>query len=381
MSFAHIAPSIRIFADSHGLERLNRELARLGCRRAVVFCGRSLAQHPCMELVRDGIGDRLAGTFSGVKAHSPVPAVLEGVAGLRDLRADAVVAVGGGSAIVTARAAAIFLAEGDDLSSISTHRDANGRMHSPRLSKPKLPQLVVPTTPNTAAVKAGTAVFNPDDARRYALFDPKTRASAVFVHADLLASAPTELVLAASLDCLSLAIDGLVSRSGDPFSDALLIQSIRLLVRALPQLGEHDTPGIREDLTMAALLCGRGTDHSGAGITTVLGHAIGVNHHVENGRVKAVLLPETMQFNLGNNDKGFANLALALGVDDARAVPAALRSLRSQIGLPGSLGALGIVDDALPAIAERAMLDWFIKDNPRTIEDPVELVELMRNAL
>lgn len=381
MPFSHVSPELRIFSGPDSLSRIERELARLGASRAVIFCGRTLSASPLIEMVRAGMGARHAGTFAGVKAHSPVPAVAEGAAFLRAHDADAVVAVGGGSAVVSARAATIFLAEGDDLSKIATFRDATGRMSSPRLSQPKLPQLIVPTTPNTAVVKAGTAVFDPADSRRHALFDPKTRAGAVFVQPDMLATAPADLLLSASLDTLSLAIDGLISRTGDPVADALLIHAVRLLMAGLPRLRDADTPALREELTMAALLCGRGTDHTGAGVTTVLGHAIGANHHVENGTVKATLLPHAMRFNAGHNDAGFANLALALGVDSADGVAPALEAFNTTMGLPRTLTELEIPESAFDEIAGRSMLDWFLTGNPRKVSDPQELVTLLRGAL
>ena len=55
------------------------------------------------------------------------------------------------------------------------------KLHSPKLLAPKLPQFIVPTTPTTAMVKAGSAVFDPATGERLALFDPKTRAHAIFI--------------------------------------------------------------------------------------------------------------------------------------------------------------------------------------------------------
>ena len=107
------------------------------------------------------MGERCAGIFSGVRAHSPAPAVAEAAQRLRRLEADAVVAVGGGSAIVTARAASILLAENGDLRELCTAMDERWLAAQPKLAAPKLPQLVIPTTPTTATVKAGSAVLDP----------------------------------------------------------------------------------------------------------------------------------------------------------------------------------------------------------------------------
>ena len=72
------------------------------------------------------MGDRCAGVFTGVRAHSPVPSVAAAAEELKRLQADAVIAVGGGSAIVTARAASILAAENRDVRELCTTQDAKG---------------------------------------------------------------------------------------------------------------------------------------------------------------------------------------------------------------------------------------------------------------
>jgi alcohol dehydrogenase class IV len=234
-SFQHITPPQRLFSGPASLGLLGPELERLNSRRAHRIRAQPL-----------------------------------------QLRAPASVAVGGGSAIVTARAASILPAENGDLKTLCTLRDQRGELVSPRLLAPKLPHLVVPTTPTTATVKAGSAVFDPADGARLALFDPKTRAHAIFIHPELVESAPRELVVTASLDTFVSAVEGLTSHSGDPISDALLMHALRLLALHLPDQVHGDAdPAARGELIFAAVLCGQGTDYTGAGIATVLGHAVG----------------------------------------------------------------------------------------------------------
>jgi alcohol dehydrogenase len=156
-SFRHIVPPLRLYHGSDSLEFLGRELERLGSERAVVFCGASLAREGAvLDLVRAAMGARCAGVFTGVAAHSPLPEVEAAARELQRLRADAVVAVGGGSAIVTARAASILVAEQGDARRLCTARDAGGALRSPKLLAAKMPQLVLPSTPTTATVKAGS---------------------------------------------------------------------------------------------------------------------------------------------------------------------------------------------------------------------------------
>ena len=384
-SFSHVETPLRVFSGADCLTKLERELSRLGASRAVIVTGGTLSRGPLVAMIRDAMGARCAGVYAGVKAHTPRSGVEEAAAELSRLNADAVVAVGGGSAVVTARAASIYLAEGNDLDALCTRRDDSGRMISPRLGADKIPQVVIPTTPNTAMVKAGSAVFDEAAGARKALFDPKTRAQSIFVHPDLLMSAPQGLVVSAALDSFTLGIEGLLSKSGDAMSDAALMHAIRLLGPALRIMDSADGADLRADLAMAAILCGRGTDHAGAGAGTVLGHAIGANHEVENGIAKAVLMPHVLRFNAGHATAGMRLLATALGVGETADPVAgscnAIAEVFQARRLPEKLADLGITRTHLDNIAERGMDDWFLGGNPRPIASADDLVQILDAAL
>ena len=386
-SFQHATPALRLFHGPDSLSHPSRELARLNSRRAVIFCGSSLAREgTLLDLVRSAAGDRCAGVFTAVRAHSPLASVEEAAATLKRLEADAVIAVGGGSAIVTARAASILLAENGHARDLCTTQDENGALTSPKLLAAKLPQLIVPTTPTTAIVKAGSAVFDPDNGKRLPLYDPKTRAQSVFIHPALIQSAPRELVASASLNTLAMAIEGLTSRSGDPLADALLMHALRLLAQHLPNPAQLDDPRVRGDLVLAAVLCGQGTDFTGAGITTVLGHAIGARHELENGIANAVLLPHALRFNAEAAATGLAKVATALGLppsdgaSQAEAIIEALEPTFQALGVPRCLCMAGVPREALPDIAASAIGDWFLRGNPRPVRAASELQQVLEQA-
>ena len=380
-SLQHHTPPLRLFAGDDCLRHLPRELDRLGARRAVIVCGSSLVRSGLLDTVEAALGERAAGRFTLVRPHSPLPEVLAAADTLRACGADAVVAIGGGSAIVTARAASILLAEGKPAAELATSMKPGGEMHSPRLLADKLPQMVLPTTPTTAMVKAGSAVHDPVRGARLALFDPKTRAQALFLHPGLLASAPAGLIISAGLDTLSLAVEGLLARGSDPLADASLIHAIRLLALHLGgDLADDDT---RAQLVFAAILTGQGTDFTGAGIATVLGHAIGMGHAIDNGLAKAILLPHAVQFNAAAAPAGIAKVATGLGLDisaTSTAVAEALARMRAALGMVARLRDAGIPQHALPAIAARGMGDWFLRGNPRPVESAADLQTVLEAA-
>jgi alcohol dehydrogenase class IV len=384
-SFRHIFPALRLFSGADCLGQLGAELERAGSQRAVLVCGASIARdEKLIELIMRAACRRCVSVCSGVLAHSPLPVVEAVSAELARQEADAAIAVGGGSAVVTARAASILLAEKRDGRSLATARDpASGRLMSPKLIAPKIPQFVIPTTPTTATVKAGSAMLDPDNGARLALFDPKTRASAVFLHPDFVASAPHSLVLSASLNTTAMTVEALLSRTGDPFSDGLLLHALGLVVEHLPRFAASDHPDARAALMMASLLTGHASDYTGAGIAIPLGHAVSARFHLENGRVNAIVLPHVIRFNSAASPQGMTHLARVLTPGQPVQVESIVRAtadLIAQAGTTRRLRDLGVDHDALPDIAAVAMDDWFVRDNPRPIRAVSELLEVLEAA-
>jgi alcohol dehydrogenase len=383
-SFQYLDSHLRVYAGAESLQSVGRELDRVGCRRAVILCGSTLARSPMLDIVRNALGDRCAGVFGGVKSHSPIPTVLAAAEELKRLGADAAVAVGGGSVIVTARVASIVLAEGTDIASMASSIDANGRLNSPKLLARKIPQLVVPTTPTTASVKAGSAIFDIEARKRCALFDPKTRAQAVFVHPELILPVPSHVVIGASLNTLVMAIEGLASRTGNPFSDALLMHALRLCVRNLE--GPIGDPDKRGELILAAVMCGKGTDQTGAGMALALGHAIGTRHEIDNGIANAIVLPFVMKFNAEVATSGYEKAAAALNLEHSKAdrlvaeLTETLSRLFRALNVPRRLRDAGVPREALSELASLALEDWFLRSNPRPVQKASEIESILQEA-
>jgi alcohol dehydrogenase len=386
-SFQHITPPLRVFQGEDCLRFLGRELERLNSSRAVIMCGKSMMLETNMiNIVQSAIGGRYAGIFSGVKAHSPKQSVIEAAQLLLELKADSVIAIGGGSAIVTARAASILLAEKGELESLSTVMDEKGVLRSPKLAAPKIPQLIIPTTPTTAMVKAGSAVLDADSGERRALFDPKTRAQSIFIHPDFLRSSPRALILGSGLNTFAMAIEGLTSLTGDSLADALLMHAVRLMKKQLASSALEGDAAARAELVLAAVLCGQGTDFTGAGMITALGHIIGSRHHIENGIVNAIILPHALRFSSEVIQSGLSKVATALDLtptNDTLLVESIIEDIEAffgRLGVPRRLRDVGVPKNSLPDIATLGMSDWFMRANPRPVRNITEVQHILELA-
>ena len=370
-NLVHATPAFRTFCGERALASLPRELDRLKSRRAVIVTGPWLADHPdVVKALAAALADRSAGTFDAVEEHSPVPSVEAAARFMAEVEADAVIAVGGGSCVVTARAASILLAEGRPVRELCTQRDAVGALVSPKLLAPKLPNWVVPTTPITAYAKAGSAVRDPATGDRLALFDPKTRAQGIFIDPGVASTSPAGLVSSAGLNAFSMAVEGLLGNLGDPLADALLIHALRELSVWLPQAkAAPDDPQPRMRLMLASLLCGQGSDYVGGGLAQALSHAAGPRSSTANGVVEALLLPHTMRFAVDEFHGSLKPVAEALGcppdaVTDEDAVRV-VQSLTAAMGVPTRLRDVGVTSESLAEIVDHVMEDWTLTRVPR----------------
>ena len=255
---------------------------------------------------------------------------------------------------------------------------------SPKLAKPKLPQFVVASTPTTACAKSGAAVTLPGG-KRLSLFDPKARAQATFLQPQLFAATPHKLIVDASMDGFAQAIQGLESDRREPLSDASLLHGVRLIRSSLDAEADSTRANHRGNLMLAAQLIGEGTDHTGAGAASALGHSIGARFSVGNGAAKAIVLPFTLRFNAPVTRGRMNDVAGALGLnhrvegDAVEAISSACREFFNSLSLPSRLRELNVPYDALAQIADDVSHDWFFAQNPRAMRH-ADLMELLEAA-
>ncbi|MCH8297605.1 MAG: iron-containing alcohol dehydrogenase [Chloroflexi bacterium] len=387
-SFRFVGYPVRVHAGTDAISKLADEVDRLRARRILVVCGKSVATKTnLVDRVKEALGDRVAGVFSGGKTGSPVTSVMEGVAAARDVDADGIVAVGGGSAVVTARGITILLAEKGTAQELCTQYPAGKPPVSPRLMAPKIPNFIVLTTATTAVTRAGTALIDPESGHRLELFDPKTRPAAVIWDDQALLTASPWLCLNASASCFT-GVAGALQRTGlNPLAESDLLEALRLLKHNLPLVNSNpEDPAVRINLCAAAFLYNRATDAgaggSALGVVTALAHSLDTRYpECGHGDAYSILTAPGMRFNLEANTAGQARFADAMGVrvqgmDDTQAAATAadaIEEMFKSLDLPVRLGQVGVTEDGIDLIAEDAMTDFGLHRNVRKIQNVDDL--------
>ena len=388
--FRHRSFPLSIHAGKGALDELRGEVDRTKAKRAFVVCGNSVARNTdLVARVKANLGGRFAGAFDGVKVSSPLPSVLDGAAAARQAEADLIVAVGGGSAMVTARAIIILLAEKGDIHEICTQYPPGQAPVSPKLMAPKIPNILVLTTPSTAMTRAGTAVMDTGSHRRLELFDPKTRPAAMIWDDDALLTAPADLYLSTAASALSGILASAASPRTNPLALADLLHALRLSVESLPLIRtDPKNTTARINLVAASFLGNRALDGMRGrafGIISSLGHVIDTLYtNLSHGDSSSLTTAWGMRFNLEQTSAGLARLAHALGVgkglpeqEAAKRAPDFIEDFYRRLGMPVRLRDASIPQQDIERIAHHAMGDFYLHQNARKVKNQSELVELL----
>ena len=393
--FRHTAYPVRVFAGDDALSNLRAAVQRSGATRPFVVCGQSVAKRTnLLDRVADALGESPAGIFDEVRTGSPAPAALDGCRKAREADADLIIAVGGGSAVVTARAIIILLAEGGDPHDHATKYPPGQPPSSPRLMAPKIPSILVLTTPTTAATRAGAAVIDGATGHRLEMFDPKTRPTTVIWDTEALLTAPAELCVSASGSLFSGVIGALQASRLNAMATADLLGALGLLVENLPAVRKSPDDGAaRVNLCAASFMYNRawdtGAGGSALGVVSALAHSLdtrcpGCSH----GAAYSIITGPGMRFNRDHNAAGQARVADALGIrepgaSDAAAADAAADAVTAffeAIGLPVRLRDVGVPGESIPVIAADALTDFGLHRNVRPVNGVEELEAVLRSA-
>jgi maleylacetate reductase len=348
---------------------------RLAAQRVFIMASRSLDQAgDTVGGIRAALGQRLAGQYQGMPAHSPRAAVLDATRQARAAGADLIVTVGGGSLTDAAKAVRLCLANAvDSIEAMDALRPGG-----PAPQAPAIRQVSVPTTLSAGEFSAIAGVTDERTKVKELFRHPGLIPSAVVLDPAMTLATPEWLFLSTGIRAVDHCVEGICAAEAHPFADAQALRGLALLAAGLARV--KAVPGdmaarlecqIGAWLSMAPLATGvpMGASH---GIGYVLGAAFDIPH----GHTSCIMLPAVMRWNLPANAARQALVAAAMGAPD-RPAAEQLDALIDRLGMPRRLSAVGIGRDAFGRIAEAAMATPWVPRNPRRIAGPAEVLEIL----
>lgn len=283
-------------------------------------------------------------------------------AALADSGAGAIVAIGGGSVIDTAKAARLCAQRDASFSEVVAGE--------PSYPRPGVPLVAVPTTAGTGSeVSGGAVIADLATQRKSGIAHPNLRAQHALVDPVLTYSVPPPTTAYTGVDALAQAIAGIVARVRTPIGDAIALESIRRIGHSLVRA--HRDGGdvaARSQMACGSLMAGLTMNISDCTAEHSLGQAIGGMFHAPHGLTVGVVLAETLERERRHVPEQLERVADVLGVPDdgtgdgSRAVRG-VRELLAELRFP-VLRELGVHESDLDALSQAAHEDFFHTQSP-----------------
>jgi len=354
------------------------QMDRLGVSRAFLMVSGTLNRTTDeIDKIRNRLGPCCVATFDAMPPHTPREAVIAAAEQARAAEADLIVTVGGGSITDGAKAVQLCLANNvRSVEAIDTIRADKGV--APPMNAPVVRQISVPTTIAGGEFSAIAGVTNVrskvKETVRHALVMPRAAIldPAVTLHT------PQWLWLSTGIRAVDHCVEGLCSREAHPYADAQALKGLSMLAQALPRVkADPRDLDARMDCQIGTWLS-MGPLSSGVpmGASHGIGYVLGAVFDVPHGYTSCVMLPSVMRWNKPDNAERQALVAAAMGQPGRDAADVLDEFIRS-LGMPRSLQDVRIGPEHFDRIAELAMATPWIPRNPRRIDGPAQVREIL----
>ena len=331
--FVYTGLPSRIVFGSGTLAKLAEEVDRLGLRRLMVVA--TPQQKLSAERTAASLGDRAAGVFAEAAMHTPLDVTERALLVATQMRADGLLAIGGGSTTGLAKAVAF---------------------------RTDLPQIVAPTT--YAGSEMTPILGETRNGAKTTLRSLKVLPETVIYDADLTLTLPVELSATSGLNAIAHAVEALYAEERNPIVTMMAEEGVRAFAKALPTIVRqpHDIDA-RSDALYGAWLCGACLGSVGMALHHKLCHTLGGSFDLPHSETHAIVLPHVVAYNAPAAPDAMARLCRALGAED----PAlGLFELGRRIGAPRALRDLGMPHEAIERAADLALANPYW--NPRPLE-------------
>ena len=371
----------KIHFGDNALERL----AQMPYNRILVITDPFIAKGPMIKLITEPLekAGKTYDVFHDVVPDAPIDKIIIGVKKMLEYMPEAIVAVGGGSAIDSSKAIREF---------------ALGINHYADVA-----MIAIPTTSGTGSEVTSFAVVNDTVAKiKHPLVSPSLTAEEAILDAELVKSVPPAITADTGMDVLTHAIEAYVSTDHNEFSTALAEKSIEIvgvfLLRAY--LNGSDTHA-RQKMHVASCLAGLAFNSASLGLTHGMAHQLGANFHIPHGRANAMLLPHIIEYNADIHKdsrsqseyhpsvKRYSTIAHVLGLSSYNKVMSVrsliqwIQFMNQDMKIPARISEIGTISvndymSKVEAMAEAALADACTATNPRT-PDKEAIMQIYRN--
>jgi alcohol dehydrogenase class IV len=381
-AFHYTSFAQEVIFGSGSLGKLGEMADRFGWQRMIVCTTERFRFRGRLAPIEALLGERLVATYEGVEPHVPERTVTEAANLAAGRNADAVIGLGGGSAIGTAKAVSMTLEE---------LREGHPAHITSPIDQPLIPVIAIPTTyagSEMTAVYGVTHHANNLD-RKVTVSNPKITPKLVIYDPLLTLDLPPRMTAGTGINAVAHCIEALYSITRNPLSTASALAGLSAIAHALPRCyADGADVEARSEMLTGSFLAGTALSTVAMGLHHGICHVIGGATGTAHGDANSVMLPYVMRFNLDVTAPQLALAAEAMGVpvgglsaEEAAAAAAQLvADWVEQMHLPRRLGDLGVQEEQLPDLAQMTFTSRTVQNNPKPITNVAEIEELLHRA-
>ena len=362
-------------------EKVAEEIKNRGYNKILVVTDRALIDAEVAQMVTEVLDKEEIQyfVFDGVKPNPTVTNVHDGLTMAKINNVDAIVAIGGGSVIDTAKAVAVIMTnpEFTDVVSLDGVADTKNKC---------LPIIALPTTAGTAAeVTINYVITDERRTKKMVCVDPHDIPEVAIIDPDLMQKMPQGLAASTGMDALTHAMEGYITKAGWLIPDMFHINAMSLIYKNLEKAANEKEEEAVEKMGYAQYIAGMGFSNVGLGIVHSMAHSLGAYFDTPHGIANALLLPHVLKFNGKVCPDLFRNMGASFGLDMANTtdeeavdkVVEAVRELSVKLGIPQTLREIGVPEEMIPTLAKQAINDACTPGNPRsvTVEDIIDIYQ------
>ncbi len=359
----------RIVMGPGCLSQIQSEIQRLGCNKVMVVTDPGIVQAGIAArleeiLAKAGIAfDR----FDQVTPDPSLEVAAQAIEALRASGAQAVIGLGGGSAIDIAKTAALLADSGGKL---------NDYFGIDLVPKPGRRTVIIPTTAGTGSEVTPIVILS-DEAEKLkkGIVSPYLIPSVALLDPVLTLGLPPQVTAATGMDALIHGVESFTSKNAYPMTDMLACRAIELIAANIrTAYANGQDLAARSNMLEGSLLAGMAFANAGVTAVHAFAYPIGAEFHIPHGVANSIMLASVMEFNMLGNLKKFARMAALLGENTAGmserqmalATVQALRTLSADLQIPKHLSQYGVKESDIPMLAEGVMkVTRLLANNPR----------------
>lgn len=349
------------------LSEIGQRCATLGLSNPLIVTDKGSRDLPFISQLQTYLGQ--AGLSSAIFSDiSPNPRDDEIGAGRQSFRAgghDAIVAIGGGSAMDGGKAICLTAKNDIDLWDFEWEKppaEIGSNQVFPTL-------ITIPTTAGTGAETECTAmVTHTGKGMKFCIFHPDLQPSLALLDPELTVGLPANLTAWTGADAMVHAIEAYCVPVFNPLCDGLALEGLALVAKWLPvAVREPQNMAARGGMLAGSCLAGIAF-LKGLGHVHAISHMVGAEFNTQHGLTNAIILPVVLRFNLPGMEDKVKRMADAMGLQDASvdAFIAEIERILDDIDIPRALSGIGVPSDCAARIAEKALQDSAAGTNPRT---------------